>query len=106
MSTLTTTFPTRNIPCLKGVDTRALDLDIGTREEAATAAEDEAGDTAAAEAVAEEDTKNEPLQVQTLELEVASHSSGNSADTFRRPRPRGLFATLKSNLPTLKLRSR
>ena len=61
------------------------------REEAATAAEDEAGDTAAAEVVAEEDIRNKPLQVQTLELEVASHGSVNSADTFQRPRPRELF---------------
>ena len=54
-STLTTTFPARNSR-KKGVGTRALDLDIGMK---ATAAEEEAEDTAAA---AEEDTEK-PLEV-------------------------------------------
>lgn len=61
---LTTTFPAKSSPCLKGEGTPVPDLDIGTK---APETEDEAEDTAAA---AEEDTRNESLQVPTVELEL------------------------------------
>ena len=103
-STQTTTSPTRNSQCLKGAGTRVSDLDIGTKEAAATAAEDKAEATAAAEA--EEDTRNGPLQVPAQGLEVASRVVRTLDPRYEEPNCRADFATLKSNPSTHEPRSR